>query len=56
MNNQEYYYKLLDRQENSKRIICSYNENIHLEPIVTTGIPRQYNDGKPTFVKIKNEL
>jgi len=46
------YIRLLQSQ---KRVICGYNQNIYGQAVVTTGIPREYNEGIITYTKQKTE-
>ena len=47
------YMKLLAQVENSRRVICGFNQDRYGEAIVTTGIPREYNEGQVIHVKKK---
>ena len=47
------YIRLLAQIESSKRVICGFNEDRYGNAIVTTGIPRKYNEGKVTYVRKK---
>ena len=47
------YIRLLAQIENSRRVICGFNQDKYGEAIVTTGIPRKYNEGKITHIKKK---
>lgn len=47
------YIKLLDQIENSKRVVCGFNQDRYGEAVVTTGVPREYNEGQVTYVRKK---
>ena len=47
------YLQLLKKQIQPKRVVCGFNQNIYGEAVITTGIPRQYNEGQITYVKKK---
>lgn len=47
------YVRLLAQIENSRRVICGFNQDRYGEAIVTTGVPRKYNEGQVTHVRKK---
>lgn len=47
------YVRLLAQIENSRRVICGFNQDRYGEAIVTTGVPREYNEGQVTHVRKK---
>ncbi len=47
------YVKLLEQMENSRRVICGFNNNQYGEAVVTTGVPRKYNEDQATHVRKK---
>lgn len=47
------YVRLLAQIENSRRVICGFNQDRYGESIVTTGVPREYNESQVTHVRKK---
>ena len=47
------YIRLLSQIENSKRVVCGFNQDRYGEATVTTGIPREYKQGQVTYVRKK---
>lgn len=47
------YVRLLNQIEISRRVICGFNQDRYGEAIVTTGVPREYNEGQVTYVRKK---
>ena len=47
------YLLLLKKQLQNKRAICGYNQNDFGQTVITTGLPRKYNDDKITYVNQK---
>ena len=43
------YLLLLKKQIQSKRIVCGFNEDAYGRAVVTTGIPKQYNEEVITY-------
>lgn len=53
MTEKDYLLLLLRKQAQLKRVICGFNTNTNGEAIVTTGIPKKYNEGQITYVAQK---
>ena len=47
------YLLLLKKQAQSRRVVCGFNENAYGKAVVTTGVPKQYNEGQITYVDQK---
>ena len=47
------YLLLLKKLIKSKRIICGFNENAYGEAIITTAIPKYYNEEQVTYEEQK---
>jgi hypothetical protein len=43
------YLLLLKKQVQSKRVICGFNTDAYGKAVVTTGIPKQYNEGQTIY-------
>ena len=43
------YVLLLKRKARLLRAVCGYNEDIYGRAMVTTGIPKRYNDERITY-------
>ena len=47
------YIRLLAQIENSRRVVCGFNQDRYGEAIVTTGVPRKFNEAQVTHVRKK---
>lgn len=47
--NEKDYLILLKKQVQPKRVVCGYNEDAYGTALVTTGVPKQYKEGKITY-------
>ena len=48
------FRKQMRKQVQLKRVICGFNTNTNGEAIVTTGIPKKYNERQITYVAQKH--
>lgn len=56
MNEKEYLLllrKIAQRKAQEKRIMSCFNENCFGRVVVTTGIPKEFNEGVTTYVNQK---
>ena len=56
MSEKEYLINIrrqLQQQQQSKRVVCGFNEDSLGRAVVTTGIPREFKEGVITYVDQK---